>query len=145
MDIQSLKQDIRTIQDIESDEGFSSSVYFDNLGYATIGYGRMIDKRLGGGITKAEAEYLLDNDLQASINDCDQNFSWFSKLSDARQRAIVEMRFQLGLKRLLGFVDMLIDMENYDFLGAAAEALNSKWASQCPNRAQRIAGLIKNG
>ena len=44
-------------------EGFKSSVYQDTEGYWTIGIGRMVDPKLGGGISLDEAEYLLENDI----------------------------------------------------------------------------------
>ena len=46
------------------EEGLVLHAYEDHLGYLTIGYGRLIDKRRGGGISKAEAEYLLLNDCR---------------------------------------------------------------------------------
>lgn len=139
MDLNALKSSIREA------EGFIPNAYFDSVGILTIGYGRMIDKKLGGGITRQEAEILLDNDIQACIDDLSTHFSWFRKLSDARQRALIEMRFQLGMTRLLGFLHMLINMENMDFKSAANEALNSKWANQAPKRAARIAEMIRTG
>ena len=48
---------------IKRHEGFVSNAYKDSLGYLTIGYGRLIDKSKGGGISETEAEYLLANDV----------------------------------------------------------------------------------
>lgn len=139
MDLNQLKQDIRLA------EGFKSSVYMDTEGFWTIGYGRMVDKKLNGGISRQEAEMLLDNDIQACISDLDDHFSWFSKLTDARQRALIEMRFQLGMPRMSGFVQMLRYMENTDFKLASDECMNSEWAKQVPARASRIAEMIRLG
>ncbi|MEG2578858.1 MAG: hypothetical protein RSA54_14135, partial [Glutamicibacter sp.] len=48
---------------LRRDEGEVLSAYTDHLGYLTIGVGRMIDKRKGGGITAEESAYLLSNDI----------------------------------------------------------------------------------
>lgn len=139
MDLEALKADIK------NDEGFRPFAYYDSAGFLTIGYGRMIDKKLNGGINTNEADFLLTNDINSATQQCEQHFSWFSKLSDPRQRAITEMCFNMGMPRLLGFVNMLIAIENYNFKEAAVEALNSKWAAQVPARAARIAGMLQTG
>jgi len=49
--------DTRVIREqIKRHEGKVLHAYPDHLGYWTIGYGRLIDERRGGGITEAEAE-----------------------------------------------------------------------------------------
>ena len=48
---------------LKQDEGFKPSAYKDSLGYLTIGYGRMIDERLGGYLSEEEAGFLLENDI----------------------------------------------------------------------------------
>ena len=140
MDYEALKASIR------EDEGFRSSAYTDSRGFWTIGYGRLIDKRLGGGITRAEAEFLLNNDLQACLSDLEERFHpWFSVLSDARQRALVELRFQLGMTKFLGFQKMIRAFENAHYKEAASELLDSHLAQECPERTQRLAALIRAG
>lgn len=130
---------------IKQAEGFRSAAYVDPLGYWTIGYGRMIDKRLNGGITEQEADLLLENDINRVLRECRDHFSWFKNMSENRKAAIAEMCFQLGLSRLLGFTNMLKCMGNGDYKQAAQEALASKWAGQVPLRAHRIAAMIVNG
>ena len=49
---------------IRKHEGFRASAYRDTRGYLTIGYGRLIDARRGGGITRQEAEFLLAGDTK---------------------------------------------------------------------------------
>lgn len=139
MDLNQLKTDIKLA------EGFESSAYMDQSGLWTIGWGRLIDKKMGAGITRQEAEVLLDNDIQNCINDLDDHFPWFRKMSDARQRALIEMRYNLGMTRLTGFVNMLTDMENMDYKKASDEAMNSRWAKQVPARAARLAEMIRKG
>ena len=45
------------IRSLRGEEGEVLTEYKDHLGYSTIGVGRLIDKRKGGGITKEESAY----------------------------------------------------------------------------------------
>jgi lysozyme len=55
------------------------------------------------------------------------------------------MAFNLGVVRLLGFRDMLSRLEAGDWRGAAAAALDSRWAAQVGERARRIARIFEEG
>lgn len=46
---------------LERDEGRSSTVYQDSLGYWTIGIGKLVDERKGGGLSADEIDYILSN------------------------------------------------------------------------------------
>ena len=132
-------------QELKRDEGFISHVYQDHLGYHTIGIGRLVDKRRGGGITEEEATYLLENDIDKVVNQLDYKLPWWRGLSDARQRALANMCFQMGINGLLKFKRMLRALEHGDYELARKEALDSVWAQQTPNRAARVVNLISEG
>ena len=59
----------KVCEQLKLHEGFVSHVYEDSTPekYLTIGYGRLVDSRLGGGISQQEAEYLLTNDVKNCI------------------------------------------------------------------------------
>lgn len=136
LDLQSITNDLKM------EEGFRLKPYRDIVNRLTIGYGRNLDDV---GISQAEAEVMLANDIQKSITDLQAHLSWFDTLSDNRQKALVEMCFQLGITGLLKFVSMLVYMQRGDYKLASKEALASKWALQVPRRAARVADLILNG
>ncbi len=129
--------------DLKRDEGFVGHAYQDSEGYWTIGYGRLIDKRLGGGITDIEAEILLEHDITESKALLDRALPWWRALPEPPQRGLVNMCFNLGLTRLLGFKKMLAALQAGDSDRAADEALDSKWARQVKSRADRIASLFR--
>lgn len=137
-----MMQDLRN--DLIRDEGFVPHAYQDSEGYWTIGVGRLIDKRRGGGITREEAEYLLDNDIDRTTGDLHRNIPWWTTLPDPAKRALVNMCFNLGWPRLSGFRRMLAALKRGDYLIAADEALDSKWARQVGVRADRIADLYRS-
>ena len=67
------------------DEGRERSMYLDHLGYATIGVGRLIDARKGGGLREDEIDYLLRNDINDRIDQLGRRIPWFLELDGARQ------------------------------------------------------------
>ena len=72
-------------------------------------------------------------------------FKWFPSLTDDRQRAIINMVFNLGLTKLLHFKKFLAAMEAGDYETAGKEMLDSKWARQVGNRSDRLEQMIVNG
>lgn len=134
----------RLITDLITDEGFISYAYKDSEGYLTIGIGRMVDKRLGGGISRDEAMLLLRHDIADICKELDEKASWWRGLPDRGQEAFVNMAFNLGWPRLSKFENMIDALKAGDYPTAANEALNSKWAKQVGTRARRIADIFRS-
>ena len=132
------------VADLKRHEGLRLHAYQDHLGYWTIGYGRLIDKERGGGISKDEAEMLLEHDIDRVASRL-QSERGFRLAPDSVKRALVNMAFQLGTGGLLGFSRMWAALERRDYEQAAEEALDSRWAEQTPNRAAEVAKWIKQG
>lgn len=138
MDIETLKAELAR------DEGLRFHAYKDSEGYWSIGYGRLIDGRLGGGISLDEAKYLLHNDVTRTLMELDNAFPWWRGLKEPARRALANQAFNLGLPRLTGFKNMLAALEAHDYARAAEEALDSEWADQVKGRADRIANLYRS-
>lgn len=119
--------------------------YKDHLGYLTIGYGTLIDERRGGGIPEHVAKELLRERVLSNYQGIRSALPFFDNLSDNTQRAINNMVYQLGLSGVLRFKKMIAALREGRLDAAADEALNSKWARQTPNRAKRIANMLRNG
>lgn len=133
------------IDQLRRDEGEVLSAYQDHLGYLTIGVGRLIDARRGGGISAEESAMLLGNDVARVAAELDQRLPWWRGLDDARQGVILNMAFQLGVGGLLGFRMTLGLVQAGRYEDAAAQMLRSKWATQTPQRAQRVAEQMRTG
>ena len=58
---------------------------------------------------------------------------------------LVNMAFQLGIKRLMGFSTTLQMVAQGRYEDAAQQMLKSKWAAQTPERAKRLAQQMKSG
>jgi len=133
------------ISDLKQEEGLKLVAYQDHLGFWTIGYGRLIDERKGGGISEAEAEYLLRNDVAKVTSELAARCEGWTDMPDNIRRATANMAFQLGITGLLGFKKMWAALRAKDWDEAAEHALDSTWARQTPNRAKRVTDLIRKG
>jgi lysozyme len=133
------------LSQLEEHEGFRSSAYTDSEGWLTIGIGRLIDSRKGGGISKAEARVLLLNDVERATAQVRDALPWWADLDDVRQNVLVEMAFQLGIAGLLGFKNTLARVKAGRWEDAAFGMLHSKWARQTPKRAVKLARQMREG
>lgn len=131
--------------DLIRDEGSVDSAYVDSLGFTTIGVGRLIDKRKGGKLSQDEIAYLLKNDIAEVIAELDKRLPWWKRMSEARQRVLANMRFNLGMQGLLGFSNTLKSMEAGRYNEAADSMLASKWSAQVGQRAVRLAEIMRKG
>lgn len=123
-------------------EGLRLKPYVDTVGKLTIGVGRNITDV---GISRDEAFTLLEHDIDHAIADC-RTFPWFLLLDAVRQRAIVDLRFNLGPTRFRTFKKLLAAMAQHSYVVAAAELRESKWASQVqPDRSSRLIGMLATG
>jgi len=124
-------------------EGLVLNPYKCTSGALTIGVGRNLDAR---GISKAEAMYMLDNDLKECINQLQTHLSdIYVTLNDTRRLVLVNMCFNLGIFGLLQFRKTLAFLRAKDYESASKEMLNSKWATQVGNRAKELAEMMRKG
>ena len=132
----------KLIEELKRDEGVRLHPYRCSANKLTIGVGRNIEER---GITMEESEYLLNNDLTICIEEVESVFTWYYYITDNRKRAIINMVFNLGLTKLLKFKNFIAAMEAKDYVTAGKEMLDSRWAKQVGNRADRLEQMIVNG
>ena len=127
---------------IEADEGRRNKPYKDSLGILTIGVGRNLEDR---GLRDDEIDLMLRNDIAEAANTAKVIFPTFDRLTEVRKSVLVNMCFQLGETRLRGFRDFRAAVEAQAWPQAAAAMLDSKWATQTPKRAARLAEQMRQG
>ena len=133
-------------EQLRRDEGTKATAYQDHLGFWTIGVGRLIDSRKpGAGLRPDEIDYLLRNDIADRVVALTKALPWFIKLDEARRGVLINMAFQLGTAGLLGFKSTLALVAAGKYAEAAEQMLKSKWATQTPARAKRLAEQMKTG
>lgn len=129
----------RLISQLRHEEGEVLHAYQDHLGWWTIGIGRLIDERKGGGITPVESAFLCSNDLDHIESELRRRIEWFEGLGDGRRAVLMGMAFQMGVEGLMKFARTLEAVRDGHYEHAAALMLQSKWATQTPKRARRMA------
>lgn len=130
---------------LRGDEGEVLTEYKDHLGFSTIGIGRLIDKRKGGGISQEESAYLLSNDIKRFTSELDAAIPWWKSLDEARRGVLLSMAFQMGTAGLLGFKNTLALVKSGEYAKAADGMLQSMWAKQTPERAFRMSEQMRTG
>ena len=128
------------ISQLINDEGLRYKVYKDSLGYRTIGFGHLMrPEDTFTTITPAEAIALLRVDYGIAQRVVKVHYPWAE--GDV-QLVLTNMSYQLGQSRLAKFKGALKALRASEYQKAAAELLDSRWASQAPKRAQRLAGRV---
>ncbi len=155
---------VALIFELKRDEGYDNCVYFDSLGILTT----LIGHALGHVPVTPEVRAFLEqpgvmdrpfsdeageaqffSDLAAHEKElrilADLRGVDFDALTDRRQRALINMAFNMGTRRLGGFVLMWAALKLEAYPEAARQALDSEWAPQVGARANRIAAMIHEG
>ena len=81
---------------LKQHEGVRHFPYTDSVGKLTIGVGHNLSDN---GISDATAEFILDEDVQHIIAELRRTFPWYDRQLSARQDAMADMAFNLGLPR----------------------------------------------
>lgn len=119
------------IEDIKQEEGFSGTVYKCTEGFDTVGYGSRMP------ITKEEAELLLEYRLKAMKAQL-TGYLYDIDIKDEALDILFNMAYQLGVKGVLNFKNMIKALKDNDYKEASIQMLDSLWAKQTPNRAKRL-------
>lgn len=144
--------------ELRGDEGEVLRVYDDAtgkpigkgstlIGNPTVGVGRNLS---GRGITQAEAELLLSNDLTACETDLAGPLPWITNLTPGRQTVIYSLYFNVGLGNPARFLakwpNFLAQMQAGQFVQAADNLESSQpWATEVGPRAKRLGELVRFG
>jgi lysozyme len=127
---------------LKEEEGYRQFPYLCSAGKTTIGYGFNLDDV---GISKDEAELLLEFRLRRIEENLFHNYYWFRYLNENRKAVILSMVYQLGLTGFLKFKKMIKALEAEDYTEASIEMLNSLAAKQTPKRFVRQAEMLSRG
>ena len=127
---------------IKKNEGYRESPYLDKLGFATIGYGHLIknnekniyNKKCNTGLLNK----LFNLDFNKALNQYNTKYK-NQNYSKNIEEVLIEMIFQLGIKRQKKFIKMNNYIKKKELYMACFEMKNSLWYQQTP---KRVDGLI---
>lgn len=135
---------------LEFEEGYRDKPYYCSEGYPTIGIGTKIGTKGAPleqytlTINRSIAEELLDKEvleIKQRLSQCD----WYNKLNHDRRVIIESMCYQLGFNGAMKFKKMIAALGVEDWNEAHNQALDSLWARQTPQRANRHADVLLSG
>ena len=130
----------RLVEEIKQDEGFRGKPYLDTRNMPTIGYGTLLP------ITKEGGELLLRLRLKEKEQRLVRRLAEIGidllKQPEEVKSALLNMAYQMGVGDVMEFKRTLMAVKAGDYKTAQAEMLDSDWARQTPNRAERVANLM---
>ena len=128
------------IDNLKQSEGYKSTVYKCTQGFDTIGYGFAIKDLI---LSEEISTMILIEKLDGISERLSGHDFYISSPDDVRD-VLVEMAYQMGISGLLKFKRTLqyISEKNYEM--ASVEMLDSLWAKQTPNRANKLSEIVKN-
>lgn len=141
---------------IKLEEGWRNKPYLCTEGYPTVGFGFRIGPKgtdinlyqfslpvrageawLDSLISNLEVEMRRDPKLAMALQTCERD--------PARMAVLQSMAYQMGVPGLAAFKNTLQAVIDRRWNDAAAGMLNSRWAKQTPERAQRHAKQMRTG
>ncbi len=136
------------------EEGYREKPYRDTLGYPTVAggikigpkgaalsnYTFTVPRRVGDVWKEVFVENTItEMQLRPVI------ISALKSCNDPRRDVLISMAYQMGVPGLAGFKNTLAMISQGNFDGASRGMLNSLWAKQTPERAQRHAEVMRSG
>ena len=110
-------------------------------GVLTIGYGLNLDD----GISEPLAAKILEWIVDERTADLKRALPFWDNLSENRQEVFIEMAYNLGMSRFMGFHKMLAAADRGDTEAVCSEMENSRWFKQVKSRAVRLKEKYQEG
>lgn len=139
-------------EQLKIDEGVVYEIYEDHLGYPTFGVGHLIldtdpehGQPIGTPVSEERVRECFEKDLDIAIRECEILYgeAWIGFPGEV-QEVLVNMLFNLGRPRLSKFKNFNAKLMEGKWAEAAPEGLDSLWARQVGNRANRLMERLEN-
>lgn len=145
------KMDINKLREqLKIDEGVKYEVYDDHLGYKTFGIGHLVKSTdeeygfpVGTPVSEERVNSVFDKDVITYIDESKKVFGNLEEMPGEVQQVIVNMCFNMGAPRLSQFKKFIRAIHDEEWATASLEMLDSKWANQVGERANRLSDRIK--
>ena len=124
------------IERIGVNEGFRSKPYQCSEGVWTIGHGITW-------LTEEESLHILTGRISQLHLKLLDDLDWYKDMPPEIQGVVIEMCYQIGFVGFTKFKKAIANMIDRNWKGVATEMLDSRWAKQTPNRANRLADIVR--
>ena len=134
-------------EEIKACEGYVNKIYKCTEGFDTIFYGHKItpedDYEHGIEYTKAEGEAVFEKDFQRTL-DAAERLIADRPINNTAKEVIINMVYQIGEGGVSKFKNMFKALDNEDYGEAAFQMLDSLWAKQTHNRANKLSKKLQS-
>jgi len=131
---------------LRQQEGVRNKTYTDSLGFHTWGVGHRDDHSpIGEFHTDEQVNLQLDTDIAAATGALEHALPWVVSLDPVRRDVLINMAFNMGVGKLLGFKNTLAFIQAGKWDEAADGMLNSLWAKQVKGRAVTLSDMMRTG
>ena len=145
MDLAKLREQLKV------DEGVRYEIYDDHLGYKTFGIGHLVKTTdeeygapVGTPVSEKRVNSVFDKDVETYIDETKKVFGNLEDMPQEVQQCLVNMCFNMGAPRLSQFKKFIKAIHDEDWATASVEMLDSRWANQVGDRANRLSDRIKS-
>ena len=108
--------------------------------FYTIGYGFRVDYLE---LDEDIAEMILQRKLDSLIERIELNLPFVKDLPESVRDVVIEMCYQMGLTGFMKFKKTIAFLRLGKFNEASVEMCDSKWFHQTPNRAKKLAKIVR--
>jgi lysozyme len=134
--------DYRTLLDqLIRIEGVKLAPYRDAAGNLIVGPDDYVERMGVRGTRMA----VLEVDVRAVARELEEQWPTVSKLDTIRQRVLIHLAFNMGVRGLLAMMRLVSAIESRFWETADDEMLISQWAKQEPRRATVLAAMMRTG
>lgn len=144
-------------EELTRDEDSRSLPYQDSMEIWSVAIGRNLEAnglpvdilvnviKRAGGLTDHEISVLLAADVREAEATVQSLFHGWMDISDARQRVLLNMAFNLGANTFAKFVKFWAAVHRGDWMEAGRQMEDSVWRVQVGVRYERLRKMIEDG
>ena len=134
----------QTKEAVKKEEGFRLETYRGTEGHLTGGYGHKMLKDEVAPTTHQGWLEIFERDFARAVTGAEDLLMLCPNIKQTARNIVVEMVYQMGAYGVSKFKGMLKALQDEDYKTASVEMLDSLWAKQTPNRANRMSERMAN-
>ena len=134
----------QTKEAVKKEEGFRLETYKCTEGHLTGGYGHKMLEGETPPTDHAGWLKIFERDFARAMTGADDLLMLCPDIHETARHIVVEMVYQMGSYGVSRFKKFLQALQDSDYKEASVQMLDSRWAKQTPNRANRMSERMAN-
>ena len=134
----------QTKEAVKKEEGYRLETYKCTEGHLTGGYGHKMLKGETPPTDHAGWLKIFERDFARAMTGADDLLMLCPNIHETARHIVVEMVYQMGSYGVSRFKKFLQALQDSDYKEASVQMLDSRWAKQTPNRANRMSERMAN-